>query len=410
MIWRRTGRKPDVGPTGSLTREIQAPTDYNLKTLFSKWFALLLASMAGGSIVFAADPAVVSTNAPELTPEPMLKMGDPAPPLQTGKWVQGDPVTKLQKGTAYIVEFWATWCGPCREAIPHLNEKYLKYKDKGLVVIGQDCSEKDEGLVEPFIKRMGDKMTYRVALDDKSDGSQGKMIETWMAAAGQDGIPTAFLIDTNGIVAWIGNPMSLQDSSIDQVLAGTYDIKKGIAQMEQEQKNQLQIAKLADDLQSAMQSKDWDSATAKLDEIEKLLPESDRDIVVMPRFDVAIGKKDYPAAYKILQKTSDAHKDDAKVQSALAWKIASDPAIEQRDLALAETFATQANDLAKGSDFDVLDTLARVQFMRGKKDDAIANETKAVSLADDDAKDQIQATLDSYKKGELPKLGPPDPQ
>jgi len=109
-----------------------------------------------------------------------LKVGDPAPKLQTGKWVQGDPVKDFAKGKAYIVEFWATWCPPCRASIPHLNETYNKFKDKGLVVIGQDCYEKDETLVAPFVKKMGDKMTYRVALDDKSSDSKGQMAKTWM--------------------------------------------------------------------------------------------------------------------------------------------------------------------------------------------------------------------------------------
>ena len=105
--------------------------------------------------------------------EPTLKVGDPAPKLQNGKWVQGDPVKEFKEGKAYLVEFWATWCGPCRVSIPHLNEIHNKYKDKGLVVIGQDCWERDEALVGPFVEKMGDKMTYRVALDDKEGGGMG---------------------------------------------------------------------------------------------------------------------------------------------------------------------------------------------------------------------------------------------
>src|SRR5439155_9425675 len=131
---------------------------------------------------------------------PRPKIGDPTPKLQTGNWVQGDPVKELQKGKAFIVEFCATWFGPCRVSIPHLNEIHNKYKDKGLIVIGQDCWERDDGLVAPFIEKMGDKMTYRVALDDKESDKKGKMAQTWMAAAGRNGIPSAFLVDTKGIV------------------------------------------------------------------------------------------------------------------------------------------------------------------------------------------------------------------
>lgn len=170
--------------------------------------------------------AFAAGTTPALAAEPTLKVGDPAPALQTGKWVQGDPVKAFQPGKAYIVEFWATWCGPCRASIPHLNEIYKQFKDKGLVVIGQNCWESDESLVAPFVKKMGDQMTYRVALDDKSSDPKGAMAQTWMAAAGRNGIPSAFLIDTKGRVAWIGHPMALKDSTIEDALSGKSEVSK----------------------------------------------------------------------------------------------------------------------------------------------------------------------------------------
>ncbi len=152
--------------------------------------------------------------------EVTLKVGDPAPKLGGGKWVQGDAVKSFEAGKAYVVEFWATWCPPCRTSIPHLNAIHEKFKDKGLVVIGQNCWERDESKVAPFVKDMGAKMTYRVVLDQKKDSKDaGYMAQNWMAAAGQKGIPAAFLVDKAGKIAWIGHPMELKDAAIEKVLA-----------------------------------------------------------------------------------------------------------------------------------------------------------------------------------------------
>src|SRR5439155_16064625 len=112
----------------------------NMQTIQLKRAVTLLALAAGATLALAAAPT--------------LKVGDPAPKLQTGKWVQGDPVKEIQKGKAYLVEFWATWCGPCRASIPHVNELHNKYKAKGLIVIGQNCWERDDALVAPFVKKM----------------------------------------------------------------------------------------------------------------------------------------------------------------------------------------------------------------------------------------------------------------
>jgi thiol-disulfide isomerase/thioredoxin len=334
--------------------------------------------------------------------EAALMVGDNAPKLQVGKWIQGEPVKEFERDKAYIVEFWATWCGPCRVSIPHLNETHAKFKDKGLVVIGQDAWERDESLVAPFVKHMGEKMTYRVALDDKEGSEKGKMAETWMEAAGQNGIPSAFVVDKQGKIAWIGHPMSLKESVLEQVLDGKFDLKQAAAQYATQKKNEEQINRLYRQLNGSLQKKQWDEAESAITELEKLMPAEERDGMTFPRFQVLLGRKDYQAAYKLASQWSDSHQDNAMMQNQLAWDIATKDGLEQRDLKLAEKIATRANDAAKGKDPGILDTLARVLFMNGNKEKAIALQQQALDLADAGSKDQFKGTLQSYQEGKLP--------
>ncbi len=114
------------------------------------------------------------------------------------------PVTlESLRGQVVLIDFWATWCHPCCEAIPHVEELYEKYKDQGLVVIGHtDASSKD---LANFIPK--NKITYIISV--------GANIGD---AYGVTGIPHVFLIDPDGKIAWSGHPSGLQESTITALL------------------------------------------------------------------------------------------------------------------------------------------------------------------------------------------------
>ena len=80
--------------------------------------------------------------------EHALKIGDAAPPLKVGKWIKGEPVKAVEAGKLHVLEFWATWCGPCVAAIPHVSELQKKHAD--VVFIGVNVWEDDPEKVEGF--------------------------------------------------------------------------------------------------------------------------------------------------------------------------------------------------------------------------------------------------------------------
>src|SRR5438876_8031237 len=97
-------------------------------------------------------PDAPKAAAPE-TKGPTLNIGDRAPALKIDKWVKGEPVTEFQTGKVYVVEFWATWCGPCIKSMPHNTEVQKKFKDKGVTVIGV-TSEDTRGNKLPKVEKM----------------------------------------------------------------------------------------------------------------------------------------------------------------------------------------------------------------------------------------------------------------
>lgn len=123
------------------------------------------------------------------------------PPMDV-KVLRGDA---YRQGKPLLLEFWATWCGPCRENIPHLNELHKKYGPRGLQVIG--VSQENSSTVERFMESVP--MHYTVAQDVKGNLSDYFRI---------DAIPHAFLIDRQGNVKWSGHPAALDSGSIESLL------------------------------------------------------------------------------------------------------------------------------------------------------------------------------------------------
>lgn len=343
----------------------------------------------------------------------VLGVGDPAPKLQAKAWIQGEPVKAFEKDKAYLVEFWATWCVPCVASIPHVNAIAGKFKDKGLVVIGQNVWENDPNLVKPFVEKMSGKMTYRIALDEK-----GAMAEMWLKAADKTGIPCAFLVGKDGKVAWIGHPLELEEPVIEQVLAGTFNMAKAAA----EQKVSQAAAKLeaekttaadkvkrkkgadfSERLMRQLREKKWDDAETTLSEFQSsgLLTGNKRREFDSLRFFIVLGKDTLDAAADWAAKDCEAREEAPAAAYAFALLGQRNLTDHAADLALK--LATHANEAAENKSALVLDALARATFVKGDHAKAIELQQKGIALASDaKQKQELQSTLDSYKQGKLP--------
>jgi len=196
-------------------------TKYMLSAL-----ALMLAAGLPAMAQDDAKPAAAPAAAAKA--EPALKAGMPAPEFKVEKFVKGEQFSSFEKGRVYVVEFWATWCGPCIMGMPHLSEVQREYKSKGVTVVGvnvwEDQAYTPETIdkVTKFVEGKGDTMDYTVVYD----GGAKAMDTAWMQASGSRGIPTAFVVDQKGVVAWIGHPSQL-DFVVHEVVAGKWDPEKG---------------------------------------------------------------------------------------------------------------------------------------------------------------------------------------
>ncbi|HUR26998.1 MAG TPA: redoxin family protein [Planctomycetota bacterium] len=340
------------------------------------------AMMLTAVTAFAQRPADAAAKAP-----PSLVVGKPAPALTIDKWVKGAPVASFEKNKTYVVEFWATWCGPCIAGMPHLSTLQREYKDKGVTIIGVTSLDKNNPLtaVEAMVKDKGDGMDYTVAWDPDR-----KTNEAYMKAAQRGGIPCSFVVDGTGTIVYIGHPMYL-DPVMEQVVAGKWDVEKGNAWIKDAETKM-------NGIYNAM-SKEPQSAAAKISEFEAAFPVY-ANLVSPMKFDALLAVGDYEGASKAGAKLVDeaiAHKNTADL-NRYAWAIV-DPQknYEKRDLDLALRAAEKAVAFTSEKDAAILDTLARVWFLKGDFKKAVEWQTKAAAVASEGMKKDIEATLAEYK-------------
>ena len=143
----------------------------------------------------------------------VLVPGTQAPAFTPEKFLKGTEVKSLEPGRVHVIEFWATWCGPCVAAMPHLTK--LQKDNPDIAVIGVAGFERagdadsNEKKVRGFLESRGDQVGIAIALD-----TDGSMARDWMNAARRNGIPTSFVVGKDGKVAYIGFPNAQLDEAV----------------------------------------------------------------------------------------------------------------------------------------------------------------------------------------------------
>ncbi len=389
-----------------------------------------------------------------------LTIGSQAPTLDIEHWVHDGngkfkPVTDFAKGKVYVVEFWATWCGPCIASMPHLVEMQNKFADKGVQIV----SISDESLetVDKFLEReykatatkksvienapdeSGDQpKTYReltsaYCLTTDPDKSANK---DYMQAAGQNGIPCAFIVGKDQKIEWIGHPMSMDDV-LAQVVDDKWDRTEFAEEFKESQKMGLLMSKImrsarSGKIEDAMQLIDETLAETKSAQVKnqlqsmkvQMLMQSGKTEEAMAALDNLIEAEKNPAIKKqmkmtrvqlLMQDTKNAkfaeaitqayaeYKDTPAFINFITWGLyekfesgeLSDKALLKASRAAAEGAAAASDEASKAA---VLDTAAHFQFLDGDTAAALKTQQEAVKLAGDQMKPDLEKFLEVIKE------------
>lgn len=379
-----------------------------MKSLFRR-FAIRAALIASACCYGVADQARC---------DDLLTIGSEAPALDVEHWVQNGEgkfkkVSKFEKDKVYVVEFWATWCGPCIMSMPHIVETQKKYADKGVQIVS--ISDEDLQTVEEFLERelppqISEEskdlsnfkdLTKSYCLTTDPDGSSSK---DYMQAARQNGIPCAFIVGKDAKIEWIGHPMEM-DEPLDMVVAGKWDREKFATEFKERQEQEALMQDAQTQVVGLFRKKKFPEALAKLDEfIEKAKQPEMKLNLLMFKLNVHQAANSDPSEVNAtFESAFKLAADDPMMANQIAWTVwemKEAGRIESKDILKgAIDLARKASSKQEGNmKAMVLDTVAHLEYALGNGQEALKVQEEAVSLADAQGKEQLTEFLEELRE------------
>lgn len=317
-----------------------------------------------------------------------LVVGSKAPALDIEHWIQKParrgaefvPVTEFEPGRIFVIEFWATWCPPCRKSMPHLADLQRTFADKDVTVIS--VTDEDLETVTSFLDtKASDDRTYREITNGYllSADPDGSVSRDYMKASGQQGIPTAFIVGRTGEIEWIGHPMEMDDP-LAGVVAGTFDRAAGVAaagEMKALQGRIPQIARLLEEEKTA----------AAVDLLDTWLADARSPAARewLTRFRRALAMKTGGSrAVEAFEESAAEAADSADGLNELAWGI-EQAAARGGDVSV-DLLAAAVRAVERGLELepdrgDLLDTLAHLLARQARFEEALVTQRRAVEHA-----------------------------
>lgn len=252
---------------------------------------------------------------------PSLKVGSEVSlePFSSVTWVQGEGPKSFEAGKVYIFECWATWCGPCVAAIPHVNELHETYAEKGLRVYGMNVWEDGIDKVKTFVKAKGKGMSYPVAYTGRGSAFE----KQWLTAAGVRGIPHAFVV-IDGKVALMAHPSMLTNANIELLLSGPEGVEKVAKQVVQVTENRDKMGVIMRSFRTARQKKDVEGMKQQIDAMNALDPKSPYREMLL--FELLETQQDWSAALKCLEEMTEANRSNLVNMGVM--RLVQDTAVE----------------------------------------------------------------------------------